>query len=109
MGGYHRLGAEAVEEGHWKLAKEALWVRSLAAMAVVLVLRSAVEVVVWGPRLEEEVAAQEHLSVVVAVVLVRLLVAMVEERVLRLAGEEVVLAHSSGVRVAAVVLSLAGP
>lgn len=109
MGGYHRLGAEAVEEGHWKLAKEVLWVRSSVVKAVARVLKSGVEVVVRVPQLEGEVAAQEHSLVVRAAVLERLLEAMVVERVLRLAGEEAGLEHSLGAKAEGPVLSLASP
>lgn len=108
VGEYHRLGEEVVVEGHWKLAKEVLWVRSLVAKAVEQVLKSEVEVVVRVPQLGVEVAAQEHLAVM-AVVLERLLEAMVVERVLRLVEEEVALEHSLGVKVEGPVLSLAGP
>lgn len=108
-GGYHRLGEEVVVEGHWKLAKEVLWVRSLVAKAVEQVLKSEVEVVVRAPQLGVEVAAQEHLLAVMAVVLERLLEAMVVEQVLRLVEEEVALEHSLGVKVEGPVLSLASP
>lgn len=107
--GCHRLEAEAVAEGHWKLAKEVLWVRSLVVKAVVQVLKSEVEVAVRVPQLEEEVAAQGRLLVVGAVVLERWLEAMVVERVLRWVGEEAGLEHSLGAKVEGPVLSLASP
>lgn len=108
-GGYHRLGVEEVAEGHLRRAKEALWVRSLVVKAVEQVLKSEGEVVVRAPQLEGEVAAQEHSLVVGAVVLERLLEAMVVERVLRLAEEEVALEHLLGAKVEGPVLSLASP